>query len=61
LEYTINHLFGDAFDTPSKEGLNLDNPYGIKSGFLKNNDNCNTLMLSITWDFGPNDRKCTNE
>ncbi|MDR1764142.1 MAG: porin family protein [Dysgonamonadaceae bacterium] len=61
LEYTINHLFSDSFDSPSKEGFALDNPYGTGYGFLKNNDNCNTLMLSLTWDFGPNDRKCTNE
>jgi len=61
LEYTVNKLFGDSFDAPNKEGFNLDNPYQIQSGLLKNKDWCNMLMFSVTWDFGPNDRKCTNE
>jgi len=61
LEYSIHKLFGDGFDAPNKEGFNLDNPYQIQSGLLKNKDWYNTLMFSVTWDFGPNDRKCTNE
>ena len=61
LEYTVHKLLGDAFDAPDKAGFNLDNPYGIRSGLLKNKDWYNTLMFSITWDFGPNNRKCTNE
>jgi len=61
LEYSVHKLFGDSFDAPDKEGFNLDNPYKIKSGLFKNKDGYNTLMFSVTWDFGPNDRKCTNE
>jgi hypothetical protein len=61
LEYAVHKLFGDHFDAPSKEGFNLDNPYKITSGVLKNKDWYNTFMFSVTWDFGPNDRKCTNE
>ena len=61
LEYAVNKLFRDNFDAPDKDGFNLDNPYQIKSGLFKNKDWCNTLMLSVTWDFGPNDRRCTNE
>jgi len=61
LEYTVHKLFSDGFDAPDKEGFNLDNPYNIRSGLFKNKDWYNTLMFSVTWDFGPNDRKCTNE
>ena len=61
LEFTVHKLFNDAFDSPDKEGFGLDNPYNVQSGLLKNKDWYNTLTFSITWDFGPNDRKCSNE
>jgi len=61
LEYAVHKLFSDGFDAPDKTGFNLDNPYKIQSGIFKNKDWYNTLMLSVTWDFGPNDRRCTNE
>jgi len=61
LEYTVHKLFNDSFDAPDKKGFNLDNPYNIQSGLFKNKDWYNTLMFSVTWDFGPNNRKCTNE
>jgi len=61
VEYAVHKLFSDSFDAPDKEGFSLDNPYKIKSGSFKNKDWYNTLMFSVTWDFGPNDRKCTNE
>ena len=61
LEYAVHKLFSDSFDAPDKNGFNLDNPYKIRSGTFKNKDWYNTLMFSVTWDFGPNDRKCTNE
>jgi opacity protein-like surface antigen len=61
LEYKVHKLFGDNFDAPNSNGFNLDNPYKVQNGLFKNRDWCNTLMFSVTWDFGPNDRKCTNE
>jgi len=61
IEYKVRKLFSDAFDSADTEGFNLNNPYKINSGMFKNKDWCNTLMLSVTWDFGPNDRQCTNE
>ena len=61
MEYAVHKLFNDSFDAPNKEGFGLDNPYHIQSGLFKNKDWYNTLMFSVTWDFGPNDRKCTNE
>ena len=61
LEYTVHKLFSDSFDAPDKKGFNLDNPYQVQNGLFKNKDWYNMLMISVTWDFGPNDRKCTNE
>jgi len=60
LEYSVRKLFNDGFDAPDKSGFNLDNPYGLNGGMLKNRDWYTVLMFSVTWDFGPNDRKCTN-
>ena len=60
LEYSIRKLFNDDFDAPDKSGFNLNNPYRLNGGFLKNQDWYTVLMFSITWDFGPNDRRCTN-
>ncbi len=60
LEYSIRKLFSDGFDAPDKSGFNLDNPYQLNGGLMKNRDWYTVLIFSITWDFGPNDRKCTN-
>jgi hypothetical protein len=61
LEFSSHRLFGDAFDAPDKNGFNLNNPYNVQSGLFKNKDWYNTLMFSITWDFGPICRDCWNE
>ena len=58
VEYAVNRLFNDAFDAPNSEGFNLDNPYNIKSGLFKNKDWYNTLLFSITWEFGLRDGRC---
>lgn len=60
LEYSVRKLFNDGFDAPNKSGFNMDNPYRLNGGILKNRDWYTVLMFSITWDFGPNDRECTN-
>lgn len=59
-EYSFRKLFGDAFDAPNKDGFNLDQPYNIKGNWLKNNDWYSVVLFSVTWDFGPNDRACSN-
>lgn len=58
IEYTIHKLFGDGFDSLNKKGFSLDNPYKTKQGAFKNNDWYNTLMFSITWEFGVRDTRC---
>ncbi|MDR2058209.1 MAG: DUF6089 family protein [Dysgonamonadaceae bacterium] len=58
LEYAVHKLFSDAFDAPDKRIFNLDNPYQINNGLFKNKDWYNTLLFSITWEFGIRDERC---
>ena len=58
LEYSVRKLFGDALDAPNSDGFNLDNPYDVKSGFLKNKDWYSVLLFSVTWDFDLKDGRC---
>ncbi len=60
LEYSFRKLFADDFDAPSKKGFNLDDSYNIPGSRLKNKDWYSLLMITVTWDFGLNGRKCTN-
>ncbi|MDR3060976.1 MAG: porin family protein [Dysgonamonadaceae bacterium] len=60
LEYGVRKLFQDDFDAPGSEGFNLDNPYKIPANWAKNNDWYSVLMFTVTWDFGPNNKKCAN-
>ena len=60
LECSTRKLFDDSFDAPNQSGFNLNNPYQLNKSIIKNRDWYTILMFSITWDFGPNDRKCTN-
>lgn len=61
VEYSFRKLFSDGFDAPDKDGFHLDNPYDIKSGFMKNKDWYTIFMFSVTWDFGLNERPCNKE
>ncbi|MDR1682915.1 MAG: porin family protein [Candidatus Symbiothrix sp.] len=61
IEYTIHRLFGDAFDAPDSQGFNLNNPYKVNQGLFKNKDWYNTLLFSITWEFGLRDGRCTTD
>jgi opacity protein-like surface antigen len=59
LEYAFRKLFADDFDAPSAAGFNLNNPYQMGSSSLKNKDWYALWTFGVTWDFGPNNRKCT--
>ena len=62
VEYSVHRLLSDAFDAPaSGEGLILDNPYNVQQGIFKNKDWYNTLLFSITWEFGLRDKRCTTD
>lgn len=47
-EFTMVKTFGDKLDSEQ-----LDDPYQIKSSFLKNTDWYSTLTVGITYEFGP--------
>ncbi|GHV58345.1 hypothetical protein FACS1894182_10210 [Bacteroidia bacterium] len=62
VEYGVHRLFSDAFDAPnSGQGFNLNNPYQVQQGMFKNKDWYNTLLFSITWEFGLRDKRCTTD
>ncbi len=47
-EFTMTKVFSDRMD-----GTNLKDPYQIKSSFIKNTDWYSTIMLGISYEFGP--------
>lgn len=53
LEWTMTKVFGDKVDEEI-----LDDPYHIKSSFLKNTDWYSTIMLSISYEFGERCKNC---
>ncbi|WP_255489452.1 DUF6089 family protein [Dysgonomonas sp. 216] len=59
-EFSLRKLFGDSFDKPKKDGFGLEDPYEIKSSFLKNKDWYSLTMFTITWDFGLRGDPCRN-
>ena len=58
-ELSIRKLFGDGLDISGGNDL-LDNPYGIRSGILKNKDWYSMLTISVTYDFGLRNCNCNN-
>jgi hypothetical protein len=61
LEYSVHKLFSDDFDAPDKNGFNLENPYKVDNGLFKNKDWYNTLLFSITWEFGLMEGRCVTD
>lgn len=60
-EFSFRKLFGDSFDATKKLDFNLEDPYKIKSSFLKNKDWYALTMVSLTWDFGLRKKSCIND
>lgn len=58
-EWTMRFSTTDKLDA-TPEGTQLNDPYGIKSGFLKNKDTYSFAMFFITYDMFPKLRKCNN-
>lgn len=58
-EWTMRFTTTDKLDAVP-EGTQLKDPYGIKSGFLKNKDIYSFAMFFITYDMFPKYRKCNN-
>ena len=59
-EWTVRFTTSDRLDVANKEGLQLNDPYGIKSKGLKNRDSYSWLMLYVSYDMFPKYRKCNN-
>ena len=59
-EWTMRFTTSDRLDVTHATGLQLDDPYGIESGLLKNRDSYSWLMLYVSYDMFPKYRKCNN-
>lgn len=58
-ELSYRFSFSDRLDLGSTQPQ-LNDPYGIESGFLKNNDSYSFISLFVTYDLSPKYRKCNN-
>ena len=54
MDWTMRFAFSDKLD-------GIEDPYRIKSGFLKNKDTYCWTMFYVSYDFGPKLRKCNND
>ena len=54
-ELSIHKVLGDGLDNAE-----LNDPYHIGSSVMKNQDWYVLTTLSLTWDFGPRNRKCNS-
>ena len=59
-EWSMRFTTSDKLDVTSKDGLQLNDPYGIDGKGLKNKDSYSWLMLYISYDMFPKYRKCNN-
>lgn len=59
-EWTVRFTTSDRLDVVNVEGLQLNDPYGIKSKGLKNKDSYSWMMLYVSYDMFPKYRKCNN-
>lgn len=59
-EWTVRFTTSDRLDVVNEEGLQLYDPYGIKSKGIKNKDSYSWLMLYVSYDMFPKYRKCNN-
>lgn len=59
IEFSMRKLFDDDFDVTEKTtGWNLDKPFNIESGFLKNRDWYSFTMIFLTWELGTREDPC---
>lgn len=59
IEFSLRKLFADDLDvTKDAPGMNLDNPYGIKSSILKNKDWYSFTLVFLTWEFRTKEDPC---
>ena len=59
-EWNVRCTTSDRLDVTNANGLQLDDPYGIKSKGMKNKDCYSQLVVYVTYDLFPKYRKCNN-
>lgn len=59
-EISFRFTTSDKLDVTDKTAPMLNDPYGIKSGFIKNKDSYSFLSVFVTYDLSPKYRKCNN-
>ncbi len=59
-EMSFRFTNSDKLDATDKTAPLLDDPYGVKSGWLKNKDSYSFLTIFVTYDLSPKYRKCNN-
>ena len=59
-ELSFRFTTSDKLDVTDKTAPILNDPYGIKSGWLKNKDSYSFLSIFVTYDLSPKYRKCNN-
>ena len=59
-ELSFRFTTSDKLDVTDKTAPMLNDPYGIKSGWLKNKDSYSFLSIFVTYDLSPKYRKCNN-
>lgn len=59
-EFTMRFSLSDQLDVTNKDGLQLNDPYGIKGSGFKNKDSYSFTTVFITYDIFPKYRKCNN-
>lgn len=59
-ELSFRFSTSDKLDVTDKTAPMLNDPYGIKSGWLKNKDSYSFLSIFVTYDLSPKYRKCNN-
>lgn len=60
VEWTVRLTTTDKLDVTSKDGLILDDPYGIAGKGPKNKDSYSLILAYISYDLFPKYRKCNN-
>lgn len=59
-ELSFRFTLSDKLDVTKETAPLLNDPYGVKSGWLKNKDSYSFLSISVSYDLSPKYRECNN-
>lgn len=60
-EFAMRFTATDKLDVPAKTGMQLDDPYRVKGGFMKNKDSYGFLTLTLTYDLWARCNNCNRD